>query len=89
MHWAEERSNHGGVDEIPLPDGGPGHLWLCGKRFIGPDPEAALAHVDGTAVVCLNEVNELDSYPHYVEWLRSQPATRAVVADSGPLCARP
>ncbi len=77
-HWAEERSNHGGVDEIPLPAGIRGRLWLCGKRFIGPNPEAALAYVDGTAVVCLNEPNELGRYPHYVEWLRSQPTTRAL-----------
>jgi protein-tyrosine phosphatase len=78
MHWAEERSNHGGVDEIPLSAGTPGRLWLCGKHFIGPNPEAALAYVDGTAVVCLNEPNELDRFPHYVEWLRSQPATRVL-----------
>jgi protein-tyrosine phosphatase len=78
MHWAQNRSNHGGVDEIPLSADIPGRLWLCGKHFIGPDPEAALAHVDGTAVVCLNEPNELDRYPHYVEWLRSQPAIRVL-----------
>jgi hypothetical protein len=77
-HWAEQRSNHGGVDEIPLSAGISGRLWLCGKQFIGPDPEAALTYVDATAVVCLNEPNELSRYPHYVEWLRSQPASRVL-----------
>jgi protein-tyrosine phosphatase len=77
-HWAEERSTHGGVDEIPLFSDIPGRLWLCGKRFVGADPEAALAYVDGTAVVCLNEPDELDRYPNYVEWLRSQPAARVL-----------
>jgi protein-tyrosine phosphatase len=78
VHWAEKRSDHGGVDEIPLTAGLPGRLWICGKRFIGPDPEAALAYVDGTAVVCLNEPNELDHYPDYTKWLRSQPTTRVL-----------
>jgi protein-tyrosine phosphatase len=77
-HWAEDRSKHGGVDEIPLSACIPGQLWLCGKQFIGADPEAALAYVGATAVVCLNELHELDRYPHYVEWLRSQPATRVL-----------
>lgn len=58
---------------------GPGRLWLCGKHFVAPDPERALAHVGATTVVCLNERAELlDRYPAYVEWLdRNQPG-RAV-----------
>jgi len=78
VHWAERRSSHGGVDEIPLPAGYPGRLWLCGKQFIGPDPEAALAYVGGTTVVCLNEPRELERYPDYLEWLGNQPPERLV-----------
>jgi protein-tyrosine phosphatase len=77
-HWAEERSRHGGVDEIPLPSGTPGRLFICGKHFIGPDPEAAVAHVGATTVVCLNDEAELDRYPAYVAWLREQPPDRLV-----------
>jgi protein-tyrosine phosphatase len=66
------------VDEIPLPVGTRGRLWLCGKQFIGRDPEAAMAYVGATAVVCLNEPRELDRYPDYVEWLESQPETRVL-----------
>jgi hypothetical protein len=76
--WMTERSRNGGVDEIPLPRG-PGRLWLCGKHFIGPDVEAALARLDATTAVCLNEVGELASrYPAYVEWLTTNQPQRAV-----------
>jgi hypothetical protein len=73
--WPGERGRHGGVDEIPLPLG-PGRLWLCGKHFVGPDPEEALRTSGATTVVCLNEPAELaDRYPDYVSWLgRNQPA---------------
>jgi protein-tyrosine phosphatase len=77
-HWTEERSRHGGVDQIPLPPEVRGRLFVCGKQFIGPDPEAALAHVGATAVVCLNEESELARYPNYVTWLRNQPPERLV-----------
>jgi protein-tyrosine phosphatase len=80
--WPSGRARHGGVDEIPLPamdSGGGGRLWLCGKHFIGPDPEAALLEVDADTVVCLNEADELsDRYPAYVEWLRANHPVRAV-----------
>jgi protein-tyrosine phosphatase len=76
--WAELRSVHGGVDEIPLPAGIPGRLWLCGKRFIAPDPEAAMAYVGADAAICLNEPHELDRYPDYLEWLENQPPERVV-----------
>lgn len=67
--WPGERSRHGGIDEIPL-SGVPGRLWLCGKHAIAPDPEACLASVGATVVVCLNEPYELiDRYPQYVAWL--------------------
>ncbi|MCU1344664.1 MAG: putative protein-tyrosine phosphatase [Acidimicrobiia bacterium] len=78
MTWPFGRSRHGGVDEIPLP-GVPGRLWLCGKHYIGPDPEAALLSVGATAAVCLNEEYELlDRYPGYLAWLRAQPPERAL-----------
>lgn len=77
-HWAAERSRHGGVDEIPLPEELPGRLFLCGKHFIGPDPEAAIGHVGATAVVCLNGAIELDRYPGYIAWLQHQPPARLV-----------
>jgi protein-tyrosine phosphatase len=75
MTWPVGRSRDGGVDEVPLP--GPGRLWLCGKHAIGPDPEAALASVGATVVVCLNERAELaDRYPGYVAWLERDPRAR-------------
>jgi protein-tyrosine phosphatase len=79
--WPSGRSRHGGVDEIPLPAGaqGQGRLWLSGKHFIGPDPEAALLEVDADTAVCLNEAAELsDRYPGYVDWLRANHPDRAL-----------
>jgi protein-tyrosine phosphatase len=69
----------GGIHEIPLPAPARGRLWLCGKHAIGPDPDALLASVGAEAVVCLTEEHELaDRFPHYVTWLRTQPARRVV-----------
>lgn len=69
--WPSGRSRHGGVDRVPLAER-PGALWLAGKRFVGPDPEAAMAEVGAGGVVCLCEAFELaDRYPAYVEWLRA------------------
>lgn len=60
----------GGVHEVPIP-GVDGRMWLCGKHFIGPDPEAALHRTGSTHVVCLVQDHELrDRYPDYVGWLR-------------------
>jgi protein-tyrosine phosphatase len=76
--WPRGRSLHGGVDEIPLPSAG-GRLWLCGKHFIGPDPEAALLAVGATVAVCLNQAAELvDRYPGYLAWLEANRPERAV-----------
>jgi protein-tyrosine phosphatase len=76
--WPSERARHGGADEIPVPGGG-GRLWLCGKHFIGPDPEAALHQVGATGAVCLSEAAELvDRYPGYVSWLRANQPARAL-----------
>ena len=67
--WPTGRSRHGGVDRVPLP-GVAGELWLAGKHFVGPDPEAALTEVGADTLVCLCERPELeDRYPGYVDWL--------------------
>ena len=72
------RSVDGGIDEIPLP-GVPGRLWLCGKHVVGPDPEAALARVGATTIVCLTRAHELeDRYPAYVPWLKAHSPERAL-----------
>jgi len=90
MSWPRGRARDGGIDEIPLPVGSAGgagggtelaagRLWLCGKHVVGPDPEAALARVGATTIVCLNERDELaDRYPAYVDWLAANRGTRAV-----------
>jgi protein-tyrosine phosphatase len=73
-----ERSRNGGIDEVPLPIAR-GHLWLCGKHFVGPDPQGALARTGASAIVCLNERYELaPRYPGYVEWLRDNAEVRAL-----------
>ena len=72
----DERARNGGVDEVPVP--GPGRLWLCGKHFVGPDPEEALARTGAGSIVCLNEVEELAArYPAYVAWLEANGPVRA------------
>jgi protein-tyrosine phosphatase len=76
--WPAGRARHGGVDEIPLPDG-PGRLWLCGKHFVGPDPDAALAECGADRIVCLCERPELEArYPRYVSWLDAHEGDRAL-----------
>jgi protein-tyrosine phosphatase len=78
--WLDERARNGGVDEVALP-GVPGRLWLCGKHFVGPDPDDALARTGAGVVVCLNEPSELAGrYPDYVEWLEEEarPGGRAI-----------
>ena len=60
----------GGIHEIPLPTLA-GRLWLCGKHFIGPDPERALTSVNADHVVCLVHERELrDRYDGYISWLQ-------------------
>ena len=76
--WLNERSRNGGIDEIPLPVTA-GRLFVCGKHFIGPDAEAAMARCGATVVVCLNERDELeDRYPDYVRWLAANADGRAI-----------
>ena len=78
IDWQRERSRNGGADRIPLP-GDAGGLWLCGKHFIGPDPEAALRKTGATSAVCLSQERELaDRYPDYVAWLAANAGGRAV-----------
>ena len=78
MSWPSGRSRHGGVDEIPLPEG-PGRLWLCGKLFVAPDPVGALSACGADVVVCLCERQELDDrYPRYVRWLEANEGGAAI-----------
>ena len=66
-----DRQRDGGIDEVPLPAGVPGRLWLCGKLAIGPQRFADPA-MPWSTVVCLCERHELaERYPAYVDWLES------------------
>ena len=91
--WPSGRSLDGGIDEIPLDTVSgrvEGRLWLCGKHVVGPDPEAALARVGATGIVCFNERHELaDRYPGYTQWLGEQPRARAVWFPTPDLGVRP
>ena len=70
--WLSPRGRDGGIDEIPLPDGTPGRLWLCGKHRIGPDHHSVLDEVGATTVVCLVQEHELrDRYPDYLQFVRN------------------
>ena len=52
---------------------------MCGKHYIGPAPEEALADTGADLVVCLCERPELEGrYPAYVEWLEANAGGRAV-----------
>lgn len=65
LGWLSPRQRDGGIDQIPLPPGVPGELWLCGKHAI-----AAQFAYGWTTVVCLTERHELaERYPEYVAWL--------------------
>jgi protein-tyrosine phosphatase len=76
--WPRGRQRDGGIDEVPL-SGQPGKLWLCGKHFIGPDPEAAMARVQASVVVCLTQSHEVaDRYPAYLDWLHDHLNERAI-----------
>jgi hypothetical protein len=64
----------GGIHEIPLPEGVPGHLWLCGKHKIGPDHLGLLERTPADVAICLTQRHELeDRYPGYVAWLDTKP----------------
>lgn len=69
--WRSGRSLDGGVDRVPVPATA-GHLYLCGKHHIAPDPLAVVERLDIETVVCLNQQHELvGRYPDYVQWLAS------------------
>ena len=80
LAWLSRRQRDGSIDRVPLPDGVPGALWLCGKHAIAPDQQKLIDEVGGAAtVVCLVERDELqDRYPEYVSWLRRPEATDVV-----------
>lgn len=87
--WPTDRSRHGGADEIPLPETD-GHLWLCGKHFVGPDPEAALRSTGTNTIVCLCEEFELgERFPDYVSWLRANAPDRVIWSPIPDLHAPP
>lgn len=94
MSWPGPRSLDGGVDEI-IVNGRPTGLWLCGKRVTGPDPEAAIARVEGVdasdvAVLCLCEPHEIDErYPDYLAWLKANEGTRSMWRPIPDLSAPP
>jgi hypothetical protein len=82
------RSVDGGTDEIPLPNGVAGRLFLAGKHAVAPDPEAALERIRGDTIVCLNERAELEHrYPQYVDWLAEHVEGRAIWAPTHDLGA--
>jgi protein-tyrosine phosphatase len=83
VSWPGPRSADGGVDHFVVAGEETG-IWLCGKRVTGPDPEAAIARVEGVdpdavAIVCLCEPHELDErYPDYLAWLERNEGTRSM-----------
>ena len=64
---------------MPLPEGVPGALWLCGKHAIGPEHGAVLAETGAQVVVCLVERHELAGrYDSYLTWLDAELGHRAL-----------
>jgi hypothetical protein len=73
------RSLDGGIDRIPLPDGVPGQLWLCGKHHIAADVDAVIERTGATTIACLTRREELsDRYPRYADWLDVRTAVEAI-----------
>jgi predicted protein tyrosine phosphatase len=78
------RSLDGGIDRIPLPDGVPGQLWLCGKHHIGADVDTVIERTGATTIACLTRREELaDRYPRYVDWLDERSVRAAIEHDCG------
>lgn len=67
------------IDRIPLPSSVRGSLYATGFSAVGPDPDAALARVDGDTLVCLITEAEIHMrYPDYADWLRANEPDRAL-----------
>ncbi len=67
------RSVDGGIDAVAVP-GMTGRMWLAGKHAVAADPEAAMARVGASMVICLCQAHELDDrFPGYTAWLREPP----------------
>lgn len=66
------------IDRIPLPLEH-GALYLCARRDVAGDPEAALAFAGAHAIACLLPADELEmSSPDYLDWLRANRAGKAL-----------
>ena len=66
------------IDRIPLPIDR-GSLWLCARRDVAADPDAALAWADAHAIACLLPIDELETHAAgYLDWLREHRAGRAL-----------
>lgn len=82
LGWLNRRQRDGGVDQVPLPPGVRGSLWLCGKHAIGRDHAAVLAATTADVVVCLVEPHELAGrYDAYLDWLDGGPAVWCPIPD--------
>jgi len=66
------------IDRIPLPIES-GALWLCGRRDVASDPDAALAWANAHVIACLLPVDELLAQsPSYLDWLRDHRGGKAL-----------
>lgn len=66
------------IDRIPLPIDR-GALWLCARRDVATDPDAALAWAAAHAIACLLPVDEMEMQaPSYVGWLREHRGGKAL-----------
>lgn len=66
------RRHGAGIDQIPLPGGVPGELWLCGKHDIAGRQGwgSGTTSLPWSTIVCLAERHELEGrYPEYAAWL--------------------
>lgn len=65
-------------DQIPLPRTD-GSLWLCALRDVADDPDAALAALGATTLVCLNQRGELERRaPIYLDWIEANRDERSL-----------